>query len=140
MNSSDGAGADVRRSGLALRFATLCICVVSSGCTTVQMYDGERRERDEVARIQGDFRVTAGAPVSVILRQVDDRTLGVGVSAVEVLPGSHNLLVDCRIAETNSVSRHRFDAETSAGRRYRLAAETSPGLRECTAVHLEALD
>jgi hypothetical protein len=140
MNSSDGAGADVRRSGWALRFAILCICVVSGGCATVQMYDGERRESDEVARIQGDYPVTAGAPVSVILRQVDGRTLGVGDIAVEVLPGSHKLLVDCRIAETNSVSRHLIDAETSAGRRYRLEAETSPGLRECTAVHLQALD
>jgi hypothetical protein len=140
MNSADGVRAEARRSGLPLRFAIFCACVVSGGCTTVQMYDGERRERDEVARIQGDYRVTAGAPVSVILRQVDDRTLSVGESAVEVLPGNHKLLVDCRIAETDSVSRHVVDAETSAGRRYRLTAETSPGLRECTAVHLQALD
>ena len=140
MKSSHGASAEARRSDLPRRFAVFGVCVLSGGCTTVQMYDGERRDRDEVARIQGDYRVTAGAPVSVILRQVDGRTLGVGESAVEVLPGSHKLLVDCRIAETDSVSRHLVDAETSAGRRYRLAAETSPGLRECTAVHLQALD
>jgi hypothetical protein len=140
MNSSDGACAEARRRGLRMHLAIFGVCVASCGCTTVQMYDGERRERDEVAKIQGDYRITAGAPVSVILRQVDGRTLGVGESAVEVLPGSHKLLVDCRIAETDSVSRHLIEAETSAGRRYRLAAETSPGLRECTEVHLQALD
>ena len=122
------------------RVALLFLCSSAGGCMTVQSYDGERRERDEVARISGDMRVTAGAPVTVILRQVDGRTLSIGENAVEVLPGSHTLLVDCRIAETGSVSRHAIEAEVSAGRRYRLVAETSPGLRECAAVHVQALD
>ena len=111
-----------------------------AGCMTVQGYDGERRERDEVARISGDLRVTAGAPVTVILRRVDGRQLSVGESSVDVLPGSHKLLVDCRIAETDSVSRHALDVEVSADRRYRLVAEAEPGLRGCSAVSLQALD
>ena len=115
--------------------ASLC-----AGCMTVQGYDGERRGSDEVARIVGDLRVTAGAPISVILRQVDGRTLGVGQTSVDVLPGTHTLLVDCRIAETDSVTRHSIEADVSAGRRYRLVAETGPGLRECTQVSLEASD
>ncbi|MGH8178798.1 MAG: hypothetical protein ACREV5_21275 [Steroidobacter sp.] len=125
---------------MKLRFAAFGSLLACAGCMTVQTYDGERREADEVARISGDFRVTAGAPVSVILRQVDGRTLGMGENAVEVLPGDHSLLVDCRIAETDSVSRHSIDAQVAAGRRYRLVAETSPGLRECTAVSLQAMD
>jgi hypothetical protein len=56
---------------------------------------------------------------------------------VEVLPGKHHLLVDCRIAETQSVTRHDIETEVSAGRHYRLAAETSPGLRGCTNVSVE---
>ena len=107
---------------------------------SVQGYDGEPRERDELARISGDFRVTAGSPVSLILRQVDGHTLSVGENSIDVLPGEHRLLVDCRIAETDSVSRHSIDAEVSAGRRYRLVAETEPGLRGCTDVRLQALD
>jgi hypothetical protein len=125
---------------MKLRLAALVAPILAAGCMTVQSYDGERRERDEVARISGDLRVTAGAPVTVILRQVDGRTLSIGENAVEVLPGAHSLLVDCRIAETGSVSRHAIDADVGAGRRYRLVAETSPGLRECTAVHVKALD
>lgn len=113
------------------------LLIVCGGCMTAQTYEGPKRESEEVARIIGDFRVTAGAPVSVILRQVDGRTLGAGENAAEVLPGSHTLLVDCRIAETGSVSRHSIEAEVSAGKRYRLVAETSPGLRGCAEVYLE---
>jgi hypothetical protein len=116
-----------------------CVLLMG-GCTAVQLYDGERREPDEVARISGDLRVTAGAPVSVILRQVDGRTLNVGQHTVEVLPGTHSLLADCRIAETQRVSRHVIEADVSAGRRYRLVAEVAPGLRECTDVTLEPVE
>jgi hypothetical protein len=123
---------------MRLLLAALLVCV--AGCMTVQGYEGERRGADEVARISGDYRVTAGAPVTAILRQVDGRKLGAGEHAVEVLPGVHRLLVDCRIAETERVSRHFIDADVYAGRRYRLVGETSPGLRECTAVHVQALD
>jgi hypothetical protein len=111
---------------------------VCSGCLTASMYEGERRPRDEVARITGDPRVTAGTPVTVILRQVDGRALSIGQSAVNVLPGTHTLLVDCRIAETSSVTRHTIEAEVSAGASYRLVADTGPGLRECTDVRLES--
>ena len=110
------------------------------GCMTAQTYDGERLARDEVAHISGDLRVSAGAPISVLLRQVDGQTLSIGQSAVDVLPGKHTLLVDCRIQETQSVSRHSIEQDFFAGRTYRLVAETGPGLRECTAVRVEATD
>ncbi|HEX2495139.1 MAG TPA: hypothetical protein VHK24_15310 [Steroidobacter sp.] len=129
---------DVQPSGLRFIWSALALTLI--GCTTVQNYDGERRTRDEVARISGDFPVTAGAPVTVILRRVDDRSLALREHAVEVLPGSHRLVVDCRIAETAATSRHVLDAEVSAGVRYRLVAETAPGLRGCASVRLQALD
>jgi hypothetical protein len=109
-----------------------------SGCFTASLYEGEKRGRDEVARISGDPRVTAGTPVTVILRQVDGHSLSIGQSSVDVLPGTHTLLVDCRIAETSSTTRHTIEAEVSAGSSYRLVADTGPGLRECTDVRLEA--
>jgi hypothetical protein len=106
------------------------------GCMTLQSYEGERRPADEVARVSGDLRINAGAPISVILLQVDGQTLGTGDSSVEVLPGEHTFLVNCRIAETNSLSRHSVVAEVVAGRHYRFEADTGPGLRECTDVRL----
>ena len=51
--------------------------VLAGGCMSVQLYDGPKRDRDEVARITGDPVVTAGSPVTVILRQVDGRDIGV---------------------------------------------------------------
>jgi hypothetical protein len=124
----------------ALRIGVLGLTVICGGCMTVQMYDGPRRERGEVARISGDLRITAGAPLSVILRQVDGHTLNVGQTSVEVLPGTHKLLADCKIAETDSVTRHAIDVEVFAGRQYQLEAQTGPALRECTNVTLEAVD
>lgn len=109
------------------------------GCTTARGYEGERRAADEVARISGDFRVTAGAPVSVILRQVDERVLSADERSVEVLPGEHRLLVDCRVAETGSVSRHAIDVVVGQGRRYKLRPQLAPGLRECADVVLDAV-
>lgn len=107
---------------------------------TQQSYDGARLPRDEVARISGDLRFTAGSPLSVLLRQVDGRTLNLGENAVEVLPGTHQLLVDCRIQETQSITRHALEVEVFAGRHYRLSGETGPGLRECSSVRLETVD
>lgn len=110
--------------------------VFLGGCMTAQTYEGARRPPDEVAHIAGDSAVT-NAPLSLVIRKVDGRTLGVSQSAVDVLPGEHTLLVDCRIQETKSVTRHALEVEVFEGRRYRLVADTGPGLRECTAVRLE---
>jgi len=114
--------------------------ILVSGCMSVQLYDGPKRDRDEVARITGDPVVTAGSPVTVVLRQVDGRDIGLTQTSVEVLEGTHTLLVDCRIAETKAVSRHALEVEVFGGRKYRLRAQTGPALRECTGVTLESQD
>ena len=110
------------------------------GCMSVQLYDGPKRDRDEVARISGDPVVTAGSPITVVLRQVDGRDIGLTQTSVEVLEGKHELLVDCRIAETKRVSRHSLEVEVFGGSKYRLRAETGPALRECSSVTLETLN
>lgn len=125
---------------MMLRSGAILLLLVCGGCMTVPIYDGPKRASDEVARISGDPRLSAGAPLRLILRQVDAHTLSLGENSVEVLPGPHTFLVDCRIEETSSVTRHSIEAEVAAGARYRLVAEAGPGLRECTAVHLEAVD
>jgi hypothetical protein len=122
------------------RLVALALMVVCSGCGTAQLYDGPQLGRGEVARITGDLRINAGSPLTVVLREVDNTPLNIGQNAVDVLPGKHRFLVDCRIAETDSVSRHSIEQEVYAGRHYRLAAETGPGLRECTQVTLQTVD
>lgn len=119
---------------------SMLAALIGAGCATGRSYEGERLAADEVANISGDLRVTAGAPVTVILRKVDDYELGFGESSVEVLPGKHQLLVDCRIAETSSVTRLSIEADVYAGEQYRLVAQTGPGLRECASVDLETVD
>lgn len=119
------------------RAAAALALVLMGGCMTAQTYEGPKRGPEEVARISGDYLITAGAPLTVILRQVDGRALRLGQSAVDVLPGEHQLLVDCRIAETGSVSRHSIEVDVAPGRHYRLTAQTGPSLRSCTSVVLQ---
>jgi hypothetical protein len=123
-------------------FSLVGMAALCAGCMSAQLYDGAKRDRDEVARIKGDPVVTAGSPVTVILRQVDGQDIGITQTSVEVLEGKHALLVDCRLAlaENKSTSRHALEVEVFGGRTYRLRPETGPGLRECTSVTLEAVD
>lgn len=127
-----------------MKFLGACIgtawLLACGGCMTQQSYDGPKLPADEVAHISGDLRVTAGAPISVILRKVDDRVLGLSESGVDVLPGPHRLLVDCLIRETSSTSRHFIDAEVEAGRRYKLVVDVGSGQRECESVRLQVRD
>lgn len=120
--------------------AGMAMLLSCAGCMTQQSYEGPRRPADEVAHISGDLRVTAGSPMSVILRKVDNHTLGLSESGVDVLPGQHRLLVDCLIRETSSTSRHSIDVEVAEGRRYTLVADFAPGLRGCESVRLEVRD
>ena len=122
-----------------MRISTLLIlCITLAGCATGKSYDGAKLPSDEVARIVGDYRFTAGMPVSVILLKVDDYEVPLSQHAVDVLPGMHTILVDCRVAETRSVSRFTLEAEFYDGERYRLVPQTGPALRSCSAVTLEA--
>ena len=122
-----------------LRYSAIFGALAITGCMTVQVYEGERRPRSEVALISGDVAaISANAPISVILRQVDGITLRAGQSSVEVLPGTHLLLVDCRIPETGAVTRHSIEVDVYEGRAYRLVADTRPGLQGCADVRLEA--
>lgn len=116
------------------------VTVALQGCMTAQAYKGPRLSRSEVAHIVGDMQFNSGAPITVVLRQVDDQALSIGQSSIDVLPGQHRLLVDCRIQETNTLTRHEIEQEFFAGRTYRLVPESGTGLRECTAVNVEATD
>ena len=123
-----------------LAFSLIAMTPLCGGCLSTQLYDGAKRDRNEVARITGDPVFTAGSPVTVVLRRVDEHDIGIAQTSVEVLEGDHDLLVDCRLAENKSTSRHALKVTVYGGRSYRLRPETGPGLRECTSVTLEAVD
>lgn len=114
--------------------------VSCAACSNYRAYDGEPREREEVAVIVGDFRFNAGLPVTLLLREVDGKRLALQQRGVEVLPGDHTLLVDCVVQETKRTSRHELQVSVASGRRYGLRAELSPGLTGCASIELEARD
>jgi hypothetical protein len=122
---------------LLLAGGAVLVLVGTAGCRTAQSYAGERLTLDQVAIISGDTPLN-GAPLAVLLRKVDRRELGFSERSAEVLPGKHTLLVDCRIRETSSASRHTLEVDVEAGGRYRLAAEAAKGLRGCEDVRMEA--
>jgi hypothetical protein len=109
------------------------------GCMTLKAYNGPGLPLSEVARVEGNYKMRAGAPVSLLLRQVDGMTVDMLYSAVDLLPGTHTLLVDCALAGA-SASRHRLNVDLVAGRRYAIVADTGPGNRECSNVRLIGAD
>jgi hypothetical protein len=78
--------------------------------------------------------VTAGLPVQIRLRRVGEREVTFSSNAVELAPGTHTFLVDCRVEESGSVSRFAVEAELEPGGRYRFVAKAST--RNCEAVEL----
>jgi hypothetical protein len=125
---------------LKLAFSLVVVAPLCGGCLSTQLYDGAKRDPNEVARITGDPIITAGSPITVVLRRVDEHDIGFTQTSVEVLEGEHELLVDCRLAENKSVSRHSLKVTVYGGRKYRLRPESGPGLRGCSDVSLEAVD
>jgi hypothetical protein len=114
------------------------LSLLATACSTYQAYDGEKRPRNEVAVIVGDYRIRAGAPISLYLRQVDGIDVPLTDHGADVLAGRHTLLVDCVLAETHAISRHSVEVDVLAGYRYRLVAQTEPGMHACTDVKAEA--
>ncbi|HXV40214.1 MAG TPA: hypothetical protein VD701_04540 [Steroidobacteraceae bacterium] len=115
-------------------FATLPAALLVASCVTTRVYDGPKLPASERAIVRADPAVSAGLPVQVRLRQVDGRDLPLQTSAVELAPGAHQLLVDCRVAESGAVGRFDLEVELVAGAEYRLVATAT--VRNCEAVQL----
>jgi hypothetical protein len=116
------------------RHLLAAVALLVVGCTTQRLYDGEPPPAGQTAIVRADPVVSAGLPVQVRIRRVNGRDIGVSTSRVELPAGRHEILVDCRVAETGSVRRFTVAAVLEPGRRYRLAAETTA--RNCEAVQL----
>lgn len=119
------------------RLFLLALCGGLAACAATPGYDGPARSAAEVAVVSASLPVTAGAPVTVQLRKADDTVIAFGVWRVELLPGKHDLLVDCVTRNPARTSRHRLAVELEAGGRYRLVATTGTPQEGCTAVTLE---
>lgn len=110
----------------AMAGAALCL----AGCGSMQAYEGAQLPAAERAIVRADPTVSAGLPVEVILRKVDGYEVPVSKTSVELLPGSHRFIVDCRVREAGVVTRFVIDAEVEAGAAYRLVADaTAQGCR-----------
>lgn len=107
---------------------------LASGCAVERAYDGPALPATERVILRADPVVSAGLPVSVRLRRVGERGIPLSTSAVELPPGHHVLLVDCRVEQSGSQRRFSLEVELEAGAEYRLVAVTSA--RNCEAVEV----
>jgi len=105
-----------------------------TACGRLQAYEGERLGPAERAVVRADPAMSAGLPVEVILRRVDGYDVAVSRTRVELPPGSHRFIVDCRVPEAGVVTRFVLDEEVRAGGSYRLVADATT--RGCRAVTL----
>lgn len=110
--------------------------MLPAGCATERAYDGPRLPAAERAVVHADPAVSAGLPVQLRLRQVDERSIPLTASSVELQPGPHVLLVDCRVTESRTTQRFTLEVELERGGAYRLVAVAST--RNCEAVELRA--
>jgi hypothetical protein len=122
------------KRGLSPFCATLAVATLCAGCATERAYEGPRLPAAERAIVRADPVVSAGSPIQIRIRQVDGHDVGFSASKVELPPGKHALVVDCRIAETGSVRRFTLEEELDAGGHYRVVADTTG--RNCEAVAL----
>ena len=111
------------------------VVAISGGCATAQIYEGPALPKSERAVVHADPALSAGLPVSLRLRQVDGRDVPLTASAVELAPGRHRLLVDCRVNESGVTRRFTVAAELEPGGEYRLVAAASA--RNCEEVTLQ---
>jgi hypothetical protein len=118
--------------------AALLVSACGVACSTLKAYDGDPLPASDTATVSGDYRIRAGAPVSLLLRRIDGIDLSFDQHAATVLPGRHALLVDCQLEDLGVVSRHSLDVELGAGRRYSLVTDMAPGNRDCINVRAQA--
>jgi hypothetical protein len=106
-------------------------------CATQRGYEGATRPSAELGVIEGAPRVSAGLPISAVIRKVDERIVVLGYSKVAVVPGEHRVLVDCTVGATRVTTRHELKFEVYRGRRYGRVPESAPGNQSCAAVRVD---
>jgi len=124
-----------RRPGCnRMRTLILLALAATAACTTQRVYPGPELPPGESAIVRADPAFSAGLPVQLRLIKAGDRRISLHASAIQLPPGRHSLLVDCRILECGVTRRFVVEADLEAGREYRLVARASS--RNCDAVEL----
>jgi len=124
-----------RRPGCnRMRTLILLALAATAACTTQRVYPGPELPPGESAIVRADPAFSAGLPVQLRLIKAGDRRISLHASAIQLPPGRHSLLVDCRILESGVTRRFVVEADLEAGREYRLVARASS--RNCDAVEL----
>jgi len=119
------------------RAAIVAFVGALGACAATPGYEGPSRGAAEVAVVSASLPITAGAPVTVQLRKADDAVIPFGIWRVELLPGKHELLVDCITRNPSRTSRHSLVVEVDAGGRYRLVPVVGTPQEGCTTVTVE---
>lgn len=114
--------------------AVVVAAALAAGCATERAYPGPDLPPEQRAVVRADPALSAGLPVTVRLRRVDGHEVPLTASRVELAPGAHQLLVDCRVRESGALARFALAVEVEAGGSYRLVAEATA--RNCEAVRL----
>lgn len=117
------------------RIAGLALLILA-GCGTERAYVGPDRSSADVGLIVGSPAVTAGLPIKAVIRMIDGRVVRWGNSRVSVLPGAHDVLVDC-VMPGHSTVRFPMTLDVYAGHRYVLRPQSAPGNRTCAAVTVD---
>ena len=117
-----------------MRMLILLTVAATAACTTERVYPGSGSSPQDNAIVRADPAFSAGLPVQVRLRKAGDRRISLRASAIELPPGRHSLLVDCRVQESGVTRRFVVGADLEAGHEYRLVARATA--RNCDAVEL----
>jgi hypothetical protein len=120
------------------RVLWVSLSLLLCACETERAYVGPELTSDDLALIVGAPQVTSGVPIKAVIRKVDDRVMRFGYSKVLVLPGSHQLLVDCVMANHAAV-RFPLTLNARRGHRYVLRAQSAVGNRTCGDVVVDEL-
>jgi hypothetical protein len=118
------------------RIACLIIVFAVAACETEQGYRGPPLNPDDLATISGAPKVTMGVPIKAVIRKIDNQVMRFGYSSVQVLPGRHELLVDCVMANHAAV-RFPITVEVRRRHRYVLVAQSAAGNQSCEDVTVE---
>ncbi len=116
-------------------FLSVFLLLISTACATAHL--GRDASGVAQATLTGDPQISAGLPITVALRKVDDAEIRTFYSHVSVSPGMHRVIVDCRVASSKSSTRFALDVDALAGTHYRLIAQLAPGNQYCDAVRIE---
>lgn len=107
-----------------------------TACTSMRLAGTDALAAAQLAHVNSDYRIRAGAPVSVYLRSVDGQALHFWQHAADVEAGAHRLLVDCAVPASQKLSRHELNVTLEAGVHYNLRADANPQ-QGCTRITLE---